>query len=41
MYILRILELDRAFVVACSKSLVLVMTCPVVQRGGAFLKVTG
>ena len=41
MCISRILRLDGAFVVACSESLVLVVTCLVVHRGDAFLKITG
>lgn len=41
MYILRILQLDEAFVVACSESLVLVVTCLVVHSGDAFLKIMG
>lgn len=41
MCIFSILQLDGAFVVACSESLVLVVTCLVVHRGDAFLKITG
>ena len=41
MCIFSILQLDGAFVVACSESLVLVVTCLVVHREDAFLKITG